>query len=342
MTAITTLAQTTGRRAACARLAMPRSTYYHHLLPRPTALEVSDARVRSAPPRALDAHERQAILELLNGPRFIDSSPAQTVAELLDEGRYLASERTCYRVLAANAEVRERRNQARHPHYSAPELLATAPNQVWSWDITKLKTMTRGVWFHLYHIIDIYSRYTVGWMVAEREAEALAVELIEQTCARQGVLPGTLTIHADRGSSMRSHGVAELLSKLDIIKSHSRPYCSNDNPYSESQFKTLKYHPRFPERFGTIIETRAVCGDLLNWCNNVHRHSGIAMLTPAMVHFGCAEEVLHNRDKVLREAFEQHPGRFLRGIPAAKRLPGAVYINKPIVPAMNLVISSVI
>ena len=339
MTAITLLSTVTGQRAACRHLAMARSTYYHRRRPRMAAPCV---RVRPSPPRTLSTGERQVILDIAHSERFIDASPAEFVHVLLDEGLYIGSERTVYRVLAANAEIRERRNLARHPHYEAPELLATAPNQVWTCDITNLKTMTRGVPYKLYDIMDMFSRYHIGWMVAERESEALAVELIEQTCARHGILPHVLTIHADRGSSMRSGSVAGLFSKLEITKSHSRPHCSNDNPYSESAFKTFKYRPQFPERFGPIEEARAICRHLFDWVNFVHRHSGIAMLTPAMVHFGHAPRIVNNRDKVLHQAFEQHPGRFLRGIPAAKRLPEAVYINKPKLTTMSELKSIVI
>jgi putative transposase len=326
MTAVTELSSVTGTAVACRHLALSRSTYYHRRKPRITAPRLI---VRPSPPRTLTADERQMILDFAHSDRFINASPAEIVYVLIDEGLYVASERSFYRVLAANREVRERRNLARHPHYAAPELLATAPNQVYTWDITNLKTMTRGVVYKLYDITDMFSRYHPGWMVAERESEALAVELIEQTCARQGIAKHTLTIHADRGSSMRSGSVAELFSRLEITKSHSRPYCSNDNPYSESAFKTLKYRPEFPERFGPIQEAREICGNLFQWVNFVHRHSGIAMLTPAMVHFGQAQQVINNRDKVLLRYFEQHPGRFLGGKPAAKRLPDAVYINKP-------------
>lgn len=326
MTAITELSSVTGPTAACKHLAMSRSTYYHRLQPRVTMPSVI---VRPSPPHTLTDDERQIILDVAHSDRFINASPAEIVYVLIDEGIYIASERTFYRVLADNGEIRERRNLARRPHYAAPELLATAPNQVYTWDITNLKSMVRGVSYKLYDITDMFSRYHPGWMIAERESEALAVELIEQTCARQGILKKTLTIHADRGSSMRSGSVATLFSKLEITKSHSRPYCSNDNPYSESAFKTLKYRPEFPERFGSIQEAREICAKLFQWVNLVHRHSGIAMLTPAMVHFGQAEQIVNNRDKVLRKAYEQHPGRFLRGIPVAKRLPEAVYINKP-------------
>jgi putative transposase len=326
MTAITELSTVTGPTAACTHLAMARSTYYHRRKPRVVSPRVI---VRPSPPRTIPAEERQRILDIAHSERFINASPAEIVYVLMDEGVYIASERTVYRVLADNGEIRERRAQARRPHYEAPELMATAPNQVWTWDITNLKTMTRGVTYKLYDIMDMFSRYHVGWMIAERESEALAVELIEQTCARQGIVKNTLTIHADRGSSMRSGSVAGLFSKLEITKSHSRPYCSNDNPYSESSFRTFKYRPEFPERFGPIQEARWICGSLFDWVNHIHRHSGIAMLTPAAVHFGMAHQVINNRDNALRAVYLKNPERFVHGMPKAPRLPKAVYINKP-------------
>ncbi len=333
MTAVTDLAAVTGTRAACRHLGMPHATYYRRLRPRPSTVHARRARTPS--PRRLDPEERQLILDIAHSERFINASPAEIVHVLLDEGIFVACERTFYRVLADNGEIRERRNQRRHAFYAAPELMATAPNQVWTWDITNLKTMVRGVVYKLYDIMDMFSRYHVGWMIAERESEHLAVELIEQTCARYGIEPNTLTIHADRGSSMRSSSVADLFTKLEITKSHSRPYCSNDNPYSESAFKTFKYRPEFPERFGPIQEARVVCGELFDWVNNVHRHSGIAMLTPAVVHFGRSDAVIVKRNTVLRDAYARHPERFVKGMPAAMKPPEAVYINKPATTAIH-------
>ena len=282
------------------------------------------AHVRPTPPRALDADERVQVLATLGSEHFVDCSPKQVYAELLDEGRYLCSERSMYRILKHNDAVRERRNHRRHPNYAAPELLATSPNQVWSWDITKIKGPVRGTWYHLYVIIDIYSRAIVGWMIANREHDELAAQLIKETCQRQGIAPGTLTIHADRGSSMRSKRVAELLCSLEVLKSLSRPYFSNDNPYSESHFKTMKYRPDFPERFGSIEDARRYFHEFFLWYNTVHRHSGIAMLTPDTVHHHRAKEIVARRDLVLRKAYAIHPERFVRRIPTAPRLPAAV------------------
>lgn len=280
-------------------------------------------------PRALNDQQKQRILDALASERFIDRSPAHMVAAMLDEGEYLASERTIYRLLGADHPVRERRQQRRHPAYSPPELLATCVNRVWTWDITKLKGPSSGVWYHLYVVLDLYSRCVVGWSIHERECEDLAKELIRTTCDRQGIAAHQLTIHADRGSAMRSKAVAELLDHLKVRKSHSRPYTSNDNPYSESQFKTMKYSPEFPARFGSIEDARAFCRRFFVWYNSEHRHSGIAMLTPLSVHQGQAEAIIAQRDEVYAEAYRQHPERFVKGQPKAKRLPKAVWINKP-------------
>jgi putative transposase len=247
----------------------------------------------------------------------------------LDEQRYLCSERTMYRLLAVHQEVRERRNQLRHPRYAAPELVATAPNELWSWDITKLKGPAKWVYYYLYVILDVFSRYIVGWMVAERESAALAEQLIATTCARQGITPGQLTLHADRGSSMRSKDVALLLADLGVTKTHSRPYTATDNPYSEAQFKTLKYRPTFPERFGCLQHARRFCEPFFAWYNTAHRHSGLAMLTPHDVHHGLAAQRLAARATVLAAAHTAHPERFPRGIPTPGTLPRAVWINKP-------------
>jgi putative transposase len=234
-----------------------------------------------------------------------------------------------YRILEENQEVRERRDQLRHPHYAAPELLATAPNQVWSWDITKLLGPAKWTYFYLYVILDIFSRYVVGWMVAHHESAALAKKLIEQSCARQGILAGQLSLHADRGPSMKSKPVALLLSDLGVTKTHSRPYVSNDNPFSEAQFKTMKYRPDFPERFGSIQDSRSFGHVFFPWYNNEHRHSGLAMLTPHEVHYGLAEKRVEARARVLAAAFAAHPERFVAGVPRPPALPTEVWINKP-------------
>jgi putative transposase len=243
---------------------------------------------------------------------------------------YYCSIRTMYRYLAANGEIRERRNQLRHPNYKKPELLAEAPNQVWSWDITKLRGPAKWTYFHLYVIMDIFSRYVVGWMVAHRESAALAKRLISATCSKQGITPEQLTIHADRGSSMRSKSVALLLSDLGVVKSHSRPHVSNDNPYSESQFKTMKYCPQFPGRFGCIQDARGFCGEFFNYYNNEHRHAGIGLLTPAMVHYGQAEQVTAARQETLLAAYRAHPERFVRRLPQPPAVPRQAWINPPV------------
>lgn len=259
----------------------------------------------------------------------MDASPAQVVATLLDEGRHLCSERTMYRLLEEHGEVRERRSQARHPVYQKPELLAKRPNEVWSWDITKVKGPGRGVYYQLYVVLDIYSRYVVGWRLEHTESEKLASDLLRTCCLRQGVLPGNLTVHADRGPSMKSKAVSDLLYDLGVAKSHSRPYTSDDNPYSESQFKTLKYRPEMPERFSSIHEARSLFRALLSWYNQEHRHSGIAMLTPAVVHGGEAGAALQGRQAVLDAAYEKNPERYVRGRPKAGTLPKQVGINLP-------------
>jgi putative transposase len=234
-----------------------------------------------------------------------------------------------YRILDENQEVRERRNQLRHPKYAAPELLATAPNQLWSWDITKLLGPAKWTYFYLYVILDVFSRYVVGWMVAPNESGALAEKLIRETCMRQGIRPGQLTVHADRGTSMKSKPVALLLADMGVTKSHSRPHVSNDNPFSEAQFKTLKYRPEFPERFGCIEDSRSFCGVFFPWYNIEHRHSGLGMLTPADVHFGRAARRVEDRAQVLVTAHQAHPERFVRGVPVPPPAPTEVWINKP-------------
>jgi putative transposase len=316
-----------GYAATCRALDVARATLYRRKTPRVAKVMTP----RPAPPRALAPQERQAVLEVLQSPRFVDSAPAQVHACLLDEGKYLCSTRTMYRILDAEGQVRERRDQLVHPAYARPELLATGPNQLWSWDITKLRALVKWTYFHLYVMLDVFSRYVTGWMLAERESDSLAVTLIETACARQGITPHQLTVHSDRGPSMKSKCVAELLADPDVTKTHSRPHVSNDNPYSESQFKTLKYRPDFPDRFGCLQDARAWCRRFFAWYNDVHRHSGIAWLTPADVHYGHAERLLASRAVVLEAAFLQHPERFVKGPSRRARLPEAVWINKPIV-----------
>jgi putative transposase len=276
----------------------------------------------------LDPTERQDLLDLLH-TRFIDQAPAQVHATLLDEGVYLCSPRTMYRVLDDAGEIKERRDQVRRPCYAAPELLATRPNEVWSWDITKLLGPAKWTYFYLYVILDIFSRYVVGWMVAPHESAALAERLIAETCAKHDIQPGQLTLHADRGTSMKSKPVALLLADLGVTKTHSRPHVSNDNPFSEAQFKTLKYCPQFPERFGSLEDGRAFGQDFFPWYNQAHRHSGLGFLTPAVVHFGHAATVRAHRQQVLATAYTAHPERFVNGRPHPADLPTAVWINPP-------------
>lgn len=304
-------------------LGLSRATFHRHRHPRPPA------RPRPAPARALGAQEQQTILDTLHCPRFVDAAPAQVVATLADEGTYLASTRTFYRLLAQHHEVRERRNQARHPVYVRPELVADAPNRVWTWDITKLQTFKVFHYLFLYVILDIYSRYVVGWMLAEHENAALARRLIDETIERQQVGPTTLVLHSDRGSPMRSQTVAQLLGQLGVAPSFSRPHVSNDNPFSESQFKTLKYHPTFPDRFNGLEHGRTFATSYFDWYNHRHHHSGLALLTPAQVHLGKANEVLDRRHAAILAAHRAHPERFVHGPPTRPRLPPAVYINPP-------------
>ena len=310
--------------AMCDALGVKRSTYYRRMAPK-----VYGPRPRRRHPRALTAAEWQAALKVLHEERFAELSPGEVHAILLDEGRYLCSERTMYRVLAANDEVRERRRQRRRTQYAAPELLATAPRMLWTWDISKLRGPTKWTYYHLYVIIDVFSRYVVGWMVAERESAELAERLIEETCRRQGVNPGELTLHADRGSSMRSKPVTLLLADLGVTKTHSRPYTSNDNPFSEAAFKTLKYRPDFPDRFGSLEDARNFCSDFFAWYNLEHRHSGVQMLTPHDVHYGRADQTLAQRADVMRAVHAAHPERFVRGAPQVRALQREVWINKP-------------
>lgn len=323
MTAIAEVAPVVGVSAACGALDVPRASFYRARQPR------AEPARRKPPQRALSTGERLGVLDVLHSERFVDKSPAETWATLLDEETYLCSVRTMYRILEAHQEVRERRNQLRHPNYKKPQLLATAPNQVWSWDITKLLGPAKWTYFYLYAIMDIFSRYTVGWMVAQRESAALAQRLIDDTCAKEAIEPGQLVIHADRGPSMTSKTVAHLMADLGVTKSHSRPYTSNDNPFSESQFRTMKYRPAFPDRFGCVQDARIFGHDFFHWYNFEHRHSGIGYLTPAAVHHGLAESITAKRNLALQQAFSANPERFVHGGPTAPTAPSAVWINPP-------------
>jgi putative transposase len=310
----------------CQALDIPRASFYRRQV-RNAAL-VPDV-IRPRPEHALSQAEQQNVLKTLRMPRFVDLAPAQIYAQLLEEGSYLCSVRTMYRILDANNEVRERRALASHPVYTKPELLATGPNEVWSWDITKLKGPVKWTYYYLYVILDIFSRYVVGWMIAERESATLAKRLITQTCYKQNITGEQLTLHADRGSSMKSKVVAQLLSDLGVTKTHSRPYVSNDNPYSESQFKTMKYRPQYPKRFGCIQDARAFAVDFFYWYNEQHRHSGIAFYTPADVHYGRTIQIQQDRQATLDAAYQQHPKRFVNKPPQSPVLPKAVWINPP-------------
>jgi putative transposase len=320
---VTYLAAEVGIALACSMLAVARASYYRSLSP------VLAPTQRPPPPRSLTANERERILEVLHEPRFVDLAPAEVYATLLDEGRYLCSERTMYRVLEANREVRERRDQLRHMNHPRPELLATRPNELWSWDITKLKGPAKWTYYYLYVIMDVFSRYVVGWMVAPMESATLAKKLFAATCHRERIEPSQLTLHADRGSSMTSKSFALLLADLGVAKTHSRPHVSNDNPFSESAFKTLKYRPDFPDRFGSDQDARGHCRRFFDWYNHEHRHGALGLCTPYEVHRGLATETLARRVVILEAAFDAHPERFTRGRPTLPALPNEVWINKP-------------
>jgi putative transposase len=323
MATVTDVGPRLGIAPTCAALGLPRATYYRRRRPQ------NAPPLRWPSPRALSVAERAAVLAVLHEPRFVDLAPAEVYATLLDNGKYFCSERTMYRVLAANQEVRERRNQLRHPHYAAPELLARRPNELWSWDITKLLGPAKWTYFYLYVMLDIFSRYVVGWMVAHRESATLAERFIRETCARQGIGPEQLTVHADRGAAMTSKPVALLLADLGVTKTHARPHVSNDNPFSEAQFKTLKYRPAFPERFGSIQDARAYCHVFFPWYNAEHHHVGLGLLTPADVHHGLAEQRVAARATVLATAYAAHPERFSGGLPQPPARPVEGWINRP-------------
>jgi putative transposase len=328
-----------GVAAACRALGVPRSSYYRGM-PKAqatsTALDTaaSDLLAAAAPrprgrARGLSADEQAQVLSVLNSERFADLAPREVYATLLDERRYLCSWSTMYRLLRQARATTRRRDRPRRTGYTKPELLATGPRQLWSWDITKLKGPTTWTYFYLYVILDVFSRYVVGWMITNCESAELAEALIAETCAHEAIRPDQLTIHADRGSAMTSKCVAELLSDLGVAKTHSRPHVSNDNPFSEAQFKTVKYHPTCPERFGCLEDARAWARPLFAWYNHEHHHTGLGLLTPAVVHHGQAETVLAARHDVLSMAYQSHPERFVRGQPRPATPPTAVWINPP-------------
>lgn len=324
MSAAQQLAQQIGVAPACRALSISRATFYRRTRPK-----TGQQQPRKTPARALSECERKQVREILYATRFADRSPGEVVATLLDEQRYVCSERTMYRILASEGASRERRNQRQHPAYAKPELMAKAPNSVWSWDITKLLGPKKWTYYYLYVLLDLYSRYAVGWMVADRENAALASHLIEESCTKHGVVPDTLTLHSDRGAPMTAKCTAQMLADLGVTRSLSRPRVSDDNPFSEAQFKTLKYHPGFPGRFEDQAAATHYVRSFFPWYNNEHRHSGIAMLTPADVYFGRSQRILANRRQVLDTAYAANPERFPRGMPKTACLPAAVYINPP-------------
>lgn len=317
---------------ACEALGISRASHYRKRKPKPEPTQKVAGACR-VPGRALTKQEQDQVWEHLHSPRFVDKAPPQIVAMLKDDGIYVCSISTMYRLLRSRNEVHERRRQRAPSTASRPELLASGPNQVWSWDITKLKGPKKWSYYYLYVIIDIFSRCVVGWCIAEKENALLAEALIQETILREGIVPGTLTLHADRGSAMTSTTVADLLIDLGVEKSHSRPHTSDDNPFSESHFKTMKSRPEVPARFGSVEEARLLFRELFAWYNNEHRHSGIAMLTPAMVHNGTAQEVLAARAVVLTDFYVANPQRFVNQAPVPEVLPKEVWINPPLIPA---------
>jgi putative transposase len=321
------LAKKVGISTACSALDLPRSAFYRKKTV--TQSEQQNEQKRKKSYRALSEQEKEEVLQVLYSERFYDKSPREVWATLLDEGVYLCSLRTMYRILQEKNHTQERRRGHKPREYKKPELLATGPNQVWSWDITKLKGPAAWTYFYLYVIIDIYSRCVVGWMIAGVESSVLASELIQQTCDRQNIQKDQLTIHSDRGPSMKSKTVAQLLVELGVLKSHSRPYVPNDNPFSEAQFKTMKYHPSFKERFGCIQDARVFCRGFFQWYNKEHYHTGIGLLTPHSLHTGQASDVIEKRKQVLESAYQKNPHRFVRGKPKVAPIPEAVWINPP-------------
>jgi len=316
------LGEKVGVMEACRTLGIPRSSLYRARKPKPKPSP------RSTPPRALEAAEKEEVRAVLNSERFWDCAPREVYATLLDEGEYYCHWRTMYRILEEHDEVHERRNQRRHPVSIKPELCARGPNQLWSWDITQLRG-PKGVYYYLYVILDVFSRFVPGWMIAKRESATLAEQLIAETCVKQGIVRDQLVLHSDRGSAMRSKTVAQLLIDLGVAKSHSRPYTPTDNPYSESQFKTMKYRPDYPKRFNEQQEARDWARGFFGWYNYEHHHSGLGLMTPAAVHYGLADMMYEHRRQVLAAAYAAHPERFVHGEPTPSRWPAEVWINPP-------------
>jgi putative transposase len=310
---------------ACDVLGFPRSSLYRTRQPRPKR----EKQPRPSPPRALSPAEKETVHDVLNGERFQDKSPHQVYGTLLDEGVYYCSISTMYRILREHDEVNERRNQRRHPSYTRPELLATQPNQLWSWDITKLRGPATWSYFYLYVVLDVFSRYIVGWLMSAGESADLAEQLIAESCRKQEIDRGQLTLHADRGPAMIAKTVAQLLIDLNVAKSHSRPYTPDDNPFSEAQFKTMKYRPDYPARFESLAAAQAWAQAFFDWYNNHHRHSSLGLMTPATIHYGRAAALTAQRQVTLQAAYEQHPERFVKGLPKPPAVPTAVWINPP-------------
>jgi putative transposase len=327
MTAAVQAVPQLGSVATCAALGVSRASLHRLQNPPPAPL---DPLQRPSPPRALTAEERSVVLGHLHSERFQDRSPTEVYGTLLDEGVYCCSARTMYRLLEKEGETRERRDQLIHPPYQKPELLATAPNQLWSWDITKLLGPAKWTYFYLYVILDVFSRYVVGWMVADRESKELAQQFIAETCQKEGIVPGQLTLHMDRGAAMKSKPVAFMMADLGVTKTHSRPHTSNDNPFSESHFKTLKYRPDFPDRFGSQQDARSFCQRFFTWYNTEHHHAGLGLLTPDVVHHQRAEQARNFRQVTLNAAYAAHPERFVLKPPQPPALPTEVWINPPL------------
>jgi putative transposase len=314
---------------ACRVLGLPRSQMYPRPQPAPPAPGADGIHPAVISLRGLSPDERTTVLTTLNSPRFQDSTPREVYGTLLTEGLYLCHWRTMYRILDEHDLVRERRDQLRHPAYHKPQLLAQAPNRVWSWDITRLLSSIKWSYFYLYVIIDIFSRFVVGWMIAEEESALQAQHFISSTCAQHAIPPGQLIIHSDRGGPMTAKTTAQLFVDLGVTESHSRPHVSDDNPYSESAFKTLKYCPAFPDHFESREQADSWAGFFFDWYNYQHCHTSLALLTPAIVHFGQTPVVLTVRQTALDVAYTSHPERFIRHAPIAVQPPSSVGINWP-------------